>query len=455
MHKPFPLLFVSAAVLLGVATLPAQVPQGHYVFGTFGTAMPKGVYIAHPRTPGQPTAVTGLAGDLIATGSSCILYRPNDGAVLVGERSQVNSSVDVHVIELMGTAVLRDASFSVGTGGPCCGEIPQMGLLPDGRIVVAATDLSAGPLANYKTTSYGIQGVGIVDTTTGLVTPIPISNGATIVDVFNGLAVAPDFQSVFLGTYVSATQGDIWQVPIPGGGTAKLVASVPAGLSNLTFDNDGQLWVGTLDANQGLFRVDLSTGKAIAVKQNIGALNGLANESVTGNLVVVTATGGTPARSLFWMERDGTDHLLAIPGLATPSGVAVHGNPSRFGSRTATSQVYDWQLAPNPGGLPEPGNANFSLTVTSTGGSVPPLVSVFAICLGRMQTPFPLQGADIWVDLNQIIAQGYLAPAFSQELKLPIPKDPALTGIELFVQTVHQDLGFALGATPGLRLTVL
>ena len=129
------LVALLGGALGSLSSVAAQVPQGYYVFGTFGSAGQKGLFLVHPRAPATPITVTGLSGDLLSSGSSCVLYRPFDGAIVCAERVQPNSSVDVHVIELNGTHVLRDASFSVGTGGSCCGEIPQMGLLADGRIV--------------------------------------------------------------------------------------------------------------------------------------------------------------------------------------------------------------------------------------------------------------------------------------------------------------------------------
>jgi hypothetical protein len=332
-----------------------------------------------------------------------------------------------------------------------------MGLLPDGRVVVAATDVAAGPLSLYKTTSYGYQGVGIVDTTSGAVTVVPITNSASIVDVFNGLAVAPDAQSVFVGTYVSATQGDIYQIPLPGGGTAKLVATVPAGLSNMAFDNDGHLWVTTLSTTAALFKVDLATGKATQVPQLNGSLNGIASESPTGNFAVVSGSGGSPSRSVFWMQPNGTDTLLTIPGLSTPSGITVHLNPGRFGTGTATaSSTYDWVLAPNPGGLPEVGNGKFSLTVEQKGSLIPASTTVSAICFRGLTTPIQLLAADIWVDLSSLLLTQFHAPAFSHQIALPIPNNPVFTGVQLFVQTLHQEpIGTAVGASPAVSFTIL
>jgi hypothetical protein len=440
--------------LLLAAPLAAQVPPGHFVFSTFGATGQKGLFLSHPRTPGAPTEITGLAGDLVITGGSCVVYRPSDGAVLVGERSPVGSSVDLHVIELSGTAVRRDASFSVGTGGTCCGEIPQMGLLPDGRVVVAATDIAAGPLSMYLTTSYGYQGIGIVDTQSGLITPVPIANAAQIVDVFNGLAVAPDGSAAYAGCW-GPTGGEIWRVPLPNGGTATLIATLPVGLSNMAFDNHGLLWCTTLDATQSLFRVDVTTGAFTAVATGAGALNAIHGEAVSGNFGLLSATRGTPPKSVLWMEPDGTEHLLSSPGLATPSGVAIRSNPERIGAGTAALNTWDWMLAPNPGGLPEVGNAGFSLTVSSN-GTTAPTYSLATLCGSMLPAPVNVLGADVWVDLSTMLYSTSIPPTPTSSLSLPIPNDTSLGGASLALQTFHlEGPSLQIAATPGLMMTIL
>lgn len=442
-------VFRAGSVLLLASTAMAQVPEGWFVYGLFGpTSGPIGVYTSHPRTPGAPTEITNLQGDLVVTGSSCILYRESDGAILVGERAPTGASVDLHMIYLNGTSVLLDASFSVGVGGPCCGEIPQMALLPDGRVVVAATDVDGGPLQNYLTTQYGWQGLGIVNTQSGLVSPINVTNGATIVDVFNGLALSPDAQTIYAGTYVSSTQGDIWAVPVTGG-AATLVASVPAGLSNMAFDHAGDLWVTTLDAAQGLFRVDVVTGAVIPVPQSNGALNALALEDVTGNLAVASARAGYPGRSIFWMELNGTHHLLSDPGFATPSGIAVRRNPSVVGAGTPGNAAYRWAI-PNPGGLPLAGNLNFSLTIDATGPSQIGLLAATA----ASAAPVSFFGAEVFLDLSQTLFTLDL-PAPPITIPLPIPALPGLVDRELYFQSVHIESPTQLAASPALKVTIL
>lgn len=441
--------------LLTATGLAAQVPQGHIVFSTFGNAGQRGLFLSHPVHPGTPRAIHGLYGDLAITGVSCVAYRPNDGAIICGERAQVNSSVDVHVIELKGTDVYRDSSFSLGTGGSCCGEIPQLAVLADGRIVVAATDLAAGPLAMYQTTSYGIQGLGIVDTSSGKITPIPISNGASIVDVFNGLAVAPDESAVFVGTYVSSVQGDIYRIPLPGGGAATKVATVPAGLSNICFDLDGSLLVTTLAPNQSLYRVDVSNGQVAQIANQLGTLNGLAVEAATASLLIVSSSGGTPSRSLHRVDgATGNTILLSNPGLATPSGIDLYPNPHRFAPAQHGADTYEWVLAPNPGGLPLVGNSGFSLTLQRSTTTVP-TVQLLALSAGRLAQPLQIGQAQIWLDPAKLIAVGSHGASPQIQWALPVPNNTALVGIQLFAQSLHEEVGGRLASSAPLAFTIL
>jgi hypothetical protein len=435
------------------AWLPAQIPDGHYVYGAFSPQRGQvGIFHSHPRTAGPPTAITNLQGDLPVSGSSCILYRRSDGAILVGERTPTGNSVDVHVIHLDGSAVASDMMISVGTGGPCCGEIPQMGWLPDGRVVVAATDLSGGVLQNYLTNLYGWQGVGIVDPQSGLVTPIDITNGAQIVDVFNGLAVSQDGTTVYLGTYVSSTQGDIWSVPVTGG-TATLIATLPSGISNMAFDRNGDLWVATLDASQALYLVSAESGSWNAVPQTNGSLNAIVHEEATGNFAVLSANSGIPPRSVFWMEPNGTEHMLSDPGFGTLSGIAINPDPEPFGVESRGSDYYYWAM-PNPGGLPRLGNAGFSLTVESTSPSS--AVGVMLFGHAAATSPVVIAGTvTVNLDPASIVLAVPLPASQPWTVAIPIPAIPSIVGVPVFAQALLAEPGPQLVATEGIEFSVL
>lgn len=439
----------------------AQVPEGYYAWCSFQSSRrgQTGVFFSHPRNPGAPIVVTGLTADLkwdqvnaVNQGASCLLRRPSDGVLIVGERAPQDHSVDLHFLTLVGSAVYRDVLYSVGTSNGS-GEIPQTSLLPDGRVLVAATGLSSGPLALYNTVAYGMEGVGILDPVSGRLTPVPITNGAKLPGVYNGMVASPDGKTCYLGTWVSGTQGDVWAIPLPGGGTATKVASVNAGLSNLAIDVDGKLLIATLNGPPNLYKVDLGNNKVEAIKTANGPLNAIAVETVSGNYAIASANSGIPFRSVFWMERGGKEHLLTSPDKATISGIDINPNPEAYGPATAGPlNSYAWALSPNPGGLPTTGNSNFSLTLDAERGIGLP--GVFLVSLARLIKPITALGVQVCIDPTQILVTGVVMPAKRMTIPMPLPADTSLAGIELYFQTLHLE-GNAFAASSGLAVTIL
>lgn len=446
--------------LVAAASAAAQVPDGWIVWGSFqGSTGQNGIYFSHPRDPNAPfVPVTGLAPALAfdpagRRGAACVTYSSRDELLIAGERAPAGTSVDLHVMRLNGAAVVLDRLFSVGTSANV-GEIPQCSVLSDGRIVVGATDLAAGgPLAQFQTLQYNWQGLGIVDPESGGVTPIPVSNLNQFPGVVNGLAVSLDEQTVYVGNYVSATSGDLWAVPI-GGGTATQVATLPAGASNVAVDNDGTVLVATLNGPPNLFRYDPVGHTTTPLATTSGPLNAVVVERVTGNYIVATANAGAPARSLYWIEPNGTEHLLLSPNSATIAAVGINPNPEAFGAGTPGSTGYRWQLAPNPGGMPFVGNANFGLTLASD-QAVPTLVLPM-LGVQRLATPVAVLGIDLLVDPATAVTSITAMPLATLSLPLPIPNDPMLVGFALFAQTLHLELTTnQLAASPGVHFTVL
>ncbi len=436
----------------------AQVPDGYYAWSAFGNAGQTGVFLQHPRTPGAPIAVEGLPADLMwipggRAGGSSLIVRPSDGALIVGERAAIGNSVDLHVIRLNGVDVAFDQLFSVGTAGPA-GEIPQAALMPDGRILVAATDLTMGPLAIIPTNSYGFEGLGIVDPVGGGVTPVPIGNpGVFQTGVFNGLTLSADGQTALIANYVSATQGEVWAVPVPAGGNATLLTTIPAGISNVGIDSDGDLMITSLNGPPNCWRYEFGTSTLTAITTGTGPLNAIGLETTTGNFALVTANGGTPLRSIFWMEQGGTVHLLSSPGLATPSGIDYRANPRTFGDATAGADVYVWKTRQHAGGLPEVGNPLFSVTLEASNVNSQ-YFGACLIALARAASPVNIAGVDVLLDPGSIVYSASLPPIATQTLPLGIPNDPSLTGAQLFFQGIHSAPSGLIGSN-GLLLTIL
>ncbi|MFY9341633.1 MAG: hypothetical protein WAT39_04035 [Planctomycetota bacterium] len=447
------------AVALTASLTLAQIPDGHFVWGSQqGTAGQNGIYYSHPRDPLVPVGVVGNLPPSLAyspagaRGCASVLYRRSDGALIAGERAPNGTSVDLHVLHLLGDQVVWAQSFSVGTG-IAFGEICQAGLLPDGRIAVAASGLSAtSVLAQALTTNYQWQGIGIVDTVGGGVTPVAITNLAQVPGVLNGLAVPSDGLTIFFCNWITNASGGLWSVPLAGG-TASQLATLPGGPASLAFDNDGSLVMPLLvpGAAANVYRYDPASALLTAIPTTAGPLNCLAVETVTGNYVVATRETGTPPRSLYWMTPGGTQTLLVSPNLATINGIDVNPDPEVVATGTPGITSYDWVLAPNPGGLPLLGSG-FSLTVRSTAASIGPAALLFGT--NRYSSPLSLLGAQVHVDLVSAVGTIFWF-ADEQTFPIPIPSTMTLRGALLYAQTLHDEGVANLAASSLLAMTVL
>ncbi len=460
-RSSYPFRFLAfAAPGLFAASLAAQVPDGYLVFGSFqGAAGQNGLFFAHPRDPLSAwIPVTNLPPALAydplgRRGAACVVRR-SDGMLLVGERAPAGTSVDVHLLRLRGADVTFAQLFSVGTSFNV-GEIPQLALLPDGRVVVAATDLAGGPLAQYQTAQYHGEGVGILDPDSGGVVPIPIANLNQFPGVINGMAVSPDGATVYIGNYVSTVSGDLWAVPISGG-TAVPIATLPSGASNVSVDRDGTVLVTTLNGPPNLFRVAPQPPYAVTpVATTTGPLNAIAVEPTTGNYLLATANAGVPPRSLAWMTPDGSqENVLLSPNLATIAGLDVNPDPESYGAATPGLSDYGWRLRPNPGGLPAAGNMGFSLTMDAAAGE--PLFAFLFVSL-RPAAGLRFLGLDIHVDFTQLVVDAFqVTLGGPATFPLPIPADPSLRGVAVYGQVLLQEAGSQqAAASPGVEITVL
>lgn len=455
-------LFIPCAALcLFALPATAQVPDGWIVWGSFmSTTLTNGqcgIFFSHPRDGLQPVIqVQGLPAALGfdpagRRGSACVAYRSSDGMLIAGERSPAGTSVDLHVMRLVGDTVVYDQLFSCGTS-TSVGEIPQCAVLSDGRIVVGATDLDAGgPLAQFQTAQYNWEGLGIVDTKSGSVTPIVVSNLNQFPGVINGLAVSKDEQTVYVGNWISSTSGDLWAVPI-GGGTATMVAALPWGASNVAVDLDGTVLVTTLNGPDNLYRYDPASGLTTPIPTGTGPLNAIHVEPTTGYYLMATASSGTPARSLMWMSPVGQPSVLVSPNQQTISGVSTNPNPEQFGASTPGAADYRWALSPNAGGLPLVGNNGFSLTVESS--TQMNALAFVSMSLGKTP-PTSLFGLSMHLELGTAVS---VFSSFVDTLTVPlaIPNAPAFVGLQLYAQAFFAELpGNQLAASPGVELTIL
>jgi hypothetical protein len=465
------LLALAIAVPL-TANLRAQVPDGWYVISSFKTTNPVapgdgGLFLVHPRTPGLPIPVTGLGSDLtgagtagIVLGADSVLRRSSDGALIVGERGPAGTAIDLHLITLAGSAVASDVTYPVGVEvSPFGGGITQTAILPSGEVLVGVFGIGSGPLAGAS--------LGTVSPASGTVTAVPVTLSPGVLPGLNALCLDSSGFVAYFGNDNGNGTSTVYSVPVPAGGTASLVATLPALASNLAFRSPGLLVATCLLGPPNLFEIDLSATPATvtAIPTPLGALNGLAMESVTSEYAVVSSSAGTPPVSVFWMTPVGIATWLSSGppgGWGLTSGISIDPNPEAYGSGTPGTTTA-WALSPNPGGLPTLGNCSFSLTLNSP--PPPPAASFYAASLAAASIPnFLGLGITLLVDPAQIVVLDPLPPTGT--IPLCIPNDPALlpsgsnlftTQGQVFFQVFHVGAGgpFGITASEGLRVTVL
>ncbi len=451
-----------AAVLALAGTAPTQVPAGWCVVSTFRdpnfTGATGGLFFVHPRT-GATVAVQGLPATLTGAGIGCgscgadsVVWRPSDGALLVGELAE-SGPVSVHVLTLQGDTVVPTAStvHVVGTAGGGASGVNGLALLPNGDLLVAGRTAS-GALATPS-------GLLVLSTSTGLATPVPVS-GITGVTP-NAVAVDPAGQVAYLGFSSPSAVGQVWKVPVPGGGAAQWVATLNGGVVGLDVLADGRLLVGTfggtpLGASPNLFEVDPSSGQVTAVPVGRSVRNAVAVERATGSYVVVESVFSNPyTAGVSWTTPSGPTQALTFgpaAGWGVVSGIDVHPNPSAYGDPTPSGGAdYRWRLAPNPGGLPLVGNLQFGLRAVPAAG--PPAPGVWFASKGRASIPF--QGLRLLVDPapGQLLVGGAPLTA-SGDLPLPIPANGSLVGATFHVQALFVTSS-SIQASDGATVTVL
>ena len=469
------LLAPSLSLLLSTGAL-AQVPDGWFVAANFKNTTydpfwnpnpppgDGGLFLVHPTVPGAaipvtnlPPAITG-AGVPSPRGACTVVYRPSDGALIVGDEGPAGTTISLHVVNLTGSAATGITTIPLGTSAP--GSVPaawvgQAALLPNGDVVVAVAGLGPpGPLAG--------EILGIVSTASGTVTTLPL----TPVPPGKKKALAGDARNpnapiAYFGMFQSPTltQSTIYSVPLPGGGGPTTVITfgpTPViGLTNLALDCSNQLRMTAFIGPPNLFTIDpVGPTSSPLLSPPLGNLNAVAVEKVTGDLALATWQPSPYPWSVLRRTSAGAVTLLASAppgGWGAPSGLTVNPNPEAYGPATLGAYAYSWEICPNAGGLPTVGNAGFSLTVSSTGSTS----GFVAASLASASLPnFLGLRFTLLLDPAQIV----LPPVpHGGTIPLPIPNIPTLVGARLFFQSFHLDVGVSAGiaATEGVEVTVL
>jgi hypothetical protein len=478
-----PALSLSLALSPG---LPAQVPDGWVVsanfqwsvYDPFWNPIPPpgdgGLFLHHPTAGGAAIPVTGLPSAITGSGvpgpagASTVVFRPSDGALIVGDNGPAGTTISLHVITLTGSAATGVTTIPLGTSASFpLAQVGQAALLPNGDVVVAVEGLGPpGPLAG--------EVLGIVSTASGTVTPVPVTPVPP--GFMNALAVDasdPSAPIAYFGMFQSPSpaQSTIYGVALPAGGMPATVVTLgptpTVGLTNLALDGSGGLWVTAFNGPPNLFHVDPATGTVLSYP-GLGFLNAVAFEKATGRLLLSSYVPSTYPFSLLQRDPGGTVSLLTSPpagGWGAPSGLDLNPNPEAYGSGTAGTTTA-WALSPNPGGLPTLGNCSFSLTLSAPPG--PPAANFFAASLAPANIPnFLGLGFTLLIDPAQVVVPLTLLDP-SGTIPLCIPNDPSLvpagpnlftTQGQVFFQAFHVVAGGPSGVTvtasEGVEVTVL
>jgi len=438
--------FVSL-VLAATATAGAQVPDGSYVVSTFGwpTRPGGGVWIVDPRTPGPPTAVTGLGTDLLGVpgttqGANCIEVRPDDRALLVGEiANTAGAQIELHEIFISGSAAVVDNKIPIGVLARPRGGVNSVALLPNGDALIAVDGLQSTPPLN------GAQ-AAIVQRN-GTVIPVPLTG--TITGIASGITADRTGTTGYIAILPSGSPiSNIYSFALPRGGAATQVGTLRGG-NALAVDGAGRL-LSTSISPVAIVSLDPATGVQTVVGSTGTNPNGVNLEAATDSAVYVLNGLGSNGLEVGWIDQNGVAQGLTNQLTGVGSGIAVLDDPRTYGASTPGTFDYGWQAAPSLGGLPRVGNAGFGLHVmATTGGS--PAGFLLAATRGGSSTVF---GVNLLLNQAAIIPLQPVPP--NGMVPVPIPAH-APVGLDLFFQSFHLDTGAPLGlaASDGLRLTLL
>jgi streptogramin lyase len=287
----------------------------------------------------------------------------------------------------------------------------------------------------------------------GLVTNYPIA-GATMQPV----TILADYRGILQPSHIWVVgDGTPQLAELDATGATLNVYPLPAqSAGSLTFDRNGDIWVGHFNATGTLHHIDETNGAILANYSLPPSINGLATDSLGRILatVRVTFSGVGPACEL--RRVDPATGTVEVPGRLQLGTFAASG------TQAAVSTPWQYSLVVAPtGDMDGDGDANVTeilngtspIDPTSNGsfrvesfgatvnGATPefrvqsPLLWVvgFATALG---TPTPVPGFVGTLRLDPLALITTVAGLGNTTLPLAIPANPALVGFELFAQGV-------------------
>lgn len=443
-----------AASLLALAPAFAQVPLDHLTVGSFvGTTFsypgPGGITVVHPSgAPAAaiaplPTLCTGAG--LVVGGCQCVVHLADSGRIVAagGDFNTTGTALELYVITPtgnLGTTASSVVVHPVGTYSNVNGVgICAMAEIGDGRVLVALDPNSVGG-------PYAGQTLLIFDPAMppgpGAFQVVPIT-GLFPYDV-NALAVDVEAQIA----YFSVANNQIFAISLPQGGAATFVVATPQ-IHALAVESDGKLLAGGPQgsfSSSWLWRIDPATA-AVTNFPNAGiaagAVNALHIDPVTGDLFFGFATlsvGGSLQR-LSPRAPTGTRTVLTpLPGCI--AGIDQNVRLEPYGRASGAAPIARWQLGPNPGGAPMPGNAGFSLTCS------PAVGAMYLWAIGYAQTN---QSVGTSPPVTLLTQPAAIVLTASNTLPIPIPAAPSLAGVQFYAQCAQLRQNGNVHATSGLR----
>lgn len=439
--------FASAAV--------AQIPPDHLVVASFrgasfGYPGADGITLVNlSSSPASAQAMTSLpalcsGAGLNAAGNQCTVHLATNGKLVAtgGDLDTAPVPIEIYVITpgaSPGTSAANVVTYPLGTYTNVNGVgVSAMAELGDGRVLLALDPTSVGgPFAG--------QALVILDPSLppgpGAFTAVPVP--AMPYGDVNAMAVDIEAQLAYF-----SIGNNIWRVPVPGGGYPALIANTPQ-IHALAVESDGQILAGGPLANftaAWLRRIDPVT-RVVTNFANVtslaGAVNALYVEPVTGDLFFGFVPLPGPCSVQRLSPRTSTGSIAPVNSMTSCiSGIDAHSRLEVYGAASGTAPIARWQLAPNPGGAPVPGNLGFSLTCSAEPGAS----YLWALGFARANVPVTTSPpVTLYVQPETVM----LLP--TNTMALPIPAIPALAGVQIFAQCAQLLPGGGVRATSGLQ----
>jgi streptogramin lyase len=287
----------------------------------------------------------------------------------------------------------------------------------------------------------------------GTVTNFPIV-GATM----QPTAIMADYRGILQPSHIWVVgDGTPQLAELDSAGATLAVYLLPAASAgSLTFDRNGDIWVGHFNASGTLHHVDETSGAILATYTLPPSINGLATDTHGRILATVRVTFSGVGPPCELRRVDPATGTIEIPTQLQLGGFAASGTQAAV----STSWQYGLVVAP-VGDMDGDGESNVSeilngtsptdATASSTfrlesfgstlNGSTPAfevqstLLWVVGFSLGLVPpTPLPGFGGSLRLDLTTLVTTA--AGLGNGSIPIAIPANPALAGFEFFAQGV-------------------